>query len=219
MSCPMLVLHNNTMKGGIECCYLLLFIICILLFIFGMKLFELGYSTYRQAELKTGLLSLTNTPFKGMLTGTFVTALLQSSSAVMVITIGLISARIMKFPQSIGIILGTNIGTTFTTELITFNIDGFIVPLAIIGAIFLLITKNSTWKNYWHAISFGIAAIFAAMSGFTFLADRYVTSIPIVGITFGNLNNSHVTSILTGTIITGHDSIQHCNDRYNHGLL
>lgn len=114
--------------------YILLFILFILLFIFGMTIIRFGLFNLSGNKLKGWLTKLTSTPFKGMVTGTFVTALLQSSSAVMVITIGLISAKIMTFPQSIGIILGTNIGTTFKTELITFNLDKVLVPLAIIGA-------------------------------------------------------------------------------------
>src|SRR6059058_2657364 len=118
--------------------YLLLFIFCILLFIFGMNIIRIGLFNISADKLKTWLIKLTNTPFKGMLTGTFITALLQSSTAVMVITIGLISARIMTFPQSIGIILGTNIGTTFKTELITYNLDSILVPLAVSGAFLIL---------------------------------------------------------------------------------
>ena len=99
--------------------YIILFILFILLFIFGMTIIRFGLFNLSARKLKDWLTKLTSTPLKGMVTGTFVTALLQSSSAVMVITIGLISAKIMTFPQSIGIILGTNIGTTFKTELIT----------------------------------------------------------------------------------------------------
>ena len=117
-------------RRGEDMLYLLLFIFCILLFIFGMNIIRIGLFNISADKLKTWLIKLTNTPFKGMLTGTFITALLQSSTAVMVITIGLISARIMTFPQSIGIILGTNIGTTFKTELITFNIRCSYCPVS-----------------------------------------------------------------------------------------
>lgn len=180
--------------------YLLLFLLFLGIFLSGMILLRKGLFQLSASRMKNWLSVMTDTPLKGLIAGTVVTALLHSSSAVMVITIGLISAGLLKFSQSIGIILGSNIGTTFTLELITFNIDGFIVPLAIIGAV-LLVTKNSTWKNF-GAISFGIAAVFAAMRGFTFLADP-VTSIPIVESALGNLNTSHVISILTGTIVTG----------------
>jgi phosphate:Na+ symporter len=179
--------------------YIVLFIFCILLFIFGMNVIRIGLFNISAEKLKSWLIKLTSTPLKGMLTGTFITALLQSSTAVMVITIGLISARIMTFPQSIGIILGTNIGTTFKTELITFDIDRAIVPLAIIGAI-LFLFQHKKMRSIGMAV-FGIAAVFTAMKGFEFLAQP-LTSLPVVHNALLRLNDSLSMSLLTGTILT-----------------
>lgn len=179
--------------------YIVLFIFCILLFIFGMNVIRIGLFNISAEKLKSWLIKLTSTPLKGMLTGTFITALLQSSTAVMVITIGLISARIMTFPQSIGIILGTNIGTTFKTELITFNIDKAIVPLAIIGAI-LFLFRNKKLRSIGMTV-FGIAAVFTAMKGFEFLAQP-LTSLPVVHNALLKLNDSISMSLLTGTVLT-----------------
>jgi phosphate:Na+ symporter len=180
--------------------YLFLFLVFLGIFLGGMALLRKGLFQLSASRMKNWLSAMTDTPLKGFIAGMAITAILHSSSAVMVITIGLISAGLLKFSQSIGIILGSNIGTTFTLEIITFNIDVFIVPFAVIGAI-LLLMKNRTWNNL-GAISFGIAAIFAAMRGFTFLADP-VTGIPVVETALQNLNNSHLASILTGTIVTG----------------
>ncbi|MFT9598899.1 Na/Pi symporter [Mesobacillus sp.] len=179
--------------------YLLFFLLFLAVFIGGMTLLRKGLFELSASRMKNWLAIMTDTPLKGLIAGMVVTALLHSSSAVMVITIGLISAGLLKFSQSIGIILGSNIGTTFTLEIITFNIDTFIVPFAVIGAI-LMVSRNRTWQNI-GAISFGIAAVFAAMRGFTFLADP-VTSLPIVELALANLNNSHFISILAGTVVT-----------------
>ena len=179
--------------------YIVLFIFCILLFIFGMNIIRIGLFHISAEKLKSWLIRLTSSPFKGMLTGTFITALLQSSTAVMVITIGLISAKIMTFPQSIGIILGTNIGTTFKTELITFDIDAAIVPLAVIGAI-LILFQNKKTRSIGMAV-FGIAAVFTAMKGFEYLAQP-LTSLPIVHNGLLKLNGSIFMSLLIGTILT-----------------
>jgi phosphate:Na+ symporter len=179
--------------------YIVLFIFCILLFIFGMNIIRIGLFHISAEKLKSWLIRLTSSPFKGMLTGTFITALLQSSTAVMVITIGLISAKIMTFPQSIGIILGTNIGTTFKTELITFDIDAAIVPLAVIGAI-LILFQNKKTRSIGMAV-FGIAAVFTAMKGFEYLAQP-LTSLPIVHNGLLKLNGSIIMSLLIGTILT-----------------
>ncbi|MBT2695009.1 Na/Pi symporter [Bacillus sp. ISL-55] len=179
--------------------YLLFFLLFLAVFIGGMTLLRKGLFELSATRLKNWLTVMTDSPLKGLIAGMVVTALLHSSSAVMVITIGLISAGLLKFSQSIGIILGSNIGTTFTLEIITFNIDAFIVPFAVIGAI-LMVSRNRTWQNI-GAIAFGMAAVFAAMRGFTFLADP-VTSLPIVELALTNLNNSHLISIFTGTVVT-----------------
>lgn len=179
--------------------YLLLFLLFLAIFIAGMTLLRKGLFELSATRMKNWLAVMTDTPLKGLIAGTIVTALLHSSSAVMVITIGLISAGLLKFSQSIGIILGSNIGTTFTLEIITFNIDASIVPFAVIGAI-LMVSKNKTWRNI-GAISFGIAAVFVAMRGFSFLADP-VTNMPVVLSALANLNSSHLISITTGTILT-----------------
>ncbi|WP_226646729.1 Na/Pi symporter [Mesobacillus subterraneus] len=179
--------------------YLLFFLLFLAVFIGGMTLLRKGLFDLSASRMKNWLAHMTDTPIKGLIAGIIVTALLHSSSAVMVITIGLISAGLLKFSNSIGIILGSNIGTTFTLEIITFNIDAFIVPFAVIGAI-LMVMRNKNWRNI-GAISFGIAAVFAAMRGFTFLADP-VTSLPIVDNALANLNNSHLISIFTGMVVT-----------------
>ncbi|WP_284036055.1 Na/Pi symporter [Neobacillus sp. 114] len=179
--------------------YILLFVLCILIFIFGMTIIRFGLFNLSANKLKSWLIKLTSTPLKGMLTGTFITALLQSSSAVMVITIGLISARIMTFPQSIGIILGTNIGTTFKTELITFDIDAVLVPFAIIGAI-LILFPNKKARSIGMLL-FGIASVFTAMKGFERLAEP-LTSMNVIHQFILSINDNILMSLLTGTIIT-----------------
>jgi phosphate:Na+ symporter len=179
--------------------YILLFILCILLFIFGMTIIRFGLFNLSANKLKTWLIKLTSTPLKGMLTGTFITALLQSSTAVMVITIGLISARIMTFPQSIGIILGTNIGTTFKTELITFDIDKILVPLAVSGALLILL-KNKKARSIGMLL-FGIASVFTAMKGFELLAQP-LTGMPFISKFILSMNDNIALSLLTGTVIT-----------------
>lgn len=179
--------------------YILLFVLCILLFIFGMTIIRFGLFNFSAKKLKTWLAKLTSTPLKGMLTGTFITALLQSSSAVMVVTIGLISARMMTFPQSIGIILGTNIGTTFKTELITFKIDAVLVPFAIFGAALMLL-QNKRARSIGMLL-FGVATVFTAMKGFEILA-RPMTEMKAINQFILSINDNIFSSLLTGTIIT-----------------
>ncbi|GKU81319.1 Na/Pi symporter [Niallia sp. NCCP-28] len=149
--------------------YIGLFIVFIILFIFGMTILRTGLFNLSSYNLKVWLEKLTDKPWKGFIISIIITALLQSSSAVMVLTIGLIAARALTFPQSIGIILGTNIGTTFTTEFITFNIDHILLPLAITGVFFILM-PNKKWRSLGF-ILFGIATVFTAMRGFKYFAS------------------------------------------------
>lgn len=114
----------------------------IILFLGGMKVMQTGLYTLAGDRLKQQLVRFTRTPFRGMVTGTIFTALLQSSSAVSVITIGLTHTQLLSFRQTIGIILGANIGTTFTTQLIAINIGKLAFPLFIMGCILLLIPKK-----------------------------------------------------------------------------
>lgn len=179
--------------------YLLLFIFFVLLFIGGMTLLRTGLFNASAQSLQKLLVSLTDTPLKGMLVGTIVTGILQSSSAVMIITIGLISAKVMTFRQSIGIILGTNIGTTFTTEFITFKIDSFLVPMAIIGAVLILI--NRVKLRSVGIIFLGLSFVFSAMSGFEYLASP-ISELPLMTDVFYMLDKSHFYSVIAGVILT-----------------
>lgn len=98
-------------------------------FIFGMKVMELALYHWAGDYLKKAMERCTETPLRGMVMGTGMTALLQSSSAITVITIGMVNAGLLTFPRTLGIILGTNIGTCLTTELIGLNISHYAVPL------------------------------------------------------------------------------------------
>lgn len=109
-------------------------LIGLALFLFGMKLMELALHQWAGPYLKSLLERFTRTPWRGMLTGTGLTAILQSSSAITVITIGLVNAGIVTFPQTLGIILGTNIGTCITTELIGLPINHLGLPLLLSAA-------------------------------------------------------------------------------------
>ena len=178
---------------------LFLFILLVGVFIYGMTLLRAGLFNLSGDSMKFGLTKLTDTPWKGFLAGVGITCILQSSSAVMVLTIGLISARLLSFPQSIGIILGTNVGTTLTTELITFDIESFLIPFAILGAVFFLIGKKNIRSI--GLILLGISAVFAAMRGFEYLAWP-LQSYSFIEQLFLTLGESHLYSILTGAIIT-----------------
>lgn len=179
--------------------YLIFFIILILLFIYGMTLLRTGLFNLSSQSLKNSLEKLTDKPWKGLIVSIFITAILQSSAAVMVLTIGLISARVLSFPQSIGIILGTNIGTTFTTEFITFNMNNYLLPLAILGV--LLITINKYQLRSFGFILFGISIVFTTMRGFKYFAGM-MEHHPALNSFFLSLADRPFIALLVGIIIT-----------------
>ncbi|GIO36011.1 Na/Pi-cotransporter [Paenibacillus antibioticophila] len=115
----------------------------LVLFLFGMKLMEASLQAWAGPRLIAGLRSSTKTPLTGMLSSTVVTALLQSSTAVTVMTIGLVNAGLLSYARTLGIILGGNIGTCLTTELIALNISRWGPALAV-GSIILWIASVLT---------------------------------------------------------------------------
>jgi phosphate:Na+ symporter len=175
------------------------FILLIGLFIYGMTLLRSGLMNLSAESLKKWLIKLTNAPWKGVIIGTLITAVLQSSSAVMIITIGFVSARLLTFPQSIGIILGTNIGTTFTTELITFDIEAYLIPLAIAGSILALLKKKNLRSVGF--ILLGISCVFAAMRGFEYFAGT-LKNVDQMNRLLLALDESHLYGVLAGIAIT-----------------
>ncbi len=110
-------------------------------FLFGMKMMELALHQLAGPHIYRFLETATKTPAHGLATGTALTALLQSSSAVTVISIGLVNAGVLTFPRTLGIILGTNIGTCLTTELIGLNVAGIAIPL--------LLASAAVWLGSW----------------------------------------------------------------------
>lgn len=92
------------------------------IFIFGMNMMSECLQKAAGEKMKSILAMLTRNPVMGVLAGALTTAVLQSSSATTVMAIGFVSAGLMTLPQAISIILGANIGTTMTAQLLAFNI-------------------------------------------------------------------------------------------------
>jgi phosphate:Na+ symporter len=186
------------MKEGETMYQALLFILALGVFLFGMYLVRTGLFNLSADKLKKWLAKLTDSPWKGLLLGTVVTAILQSSSAVSIIVIGLVAGKMLTFSQSIGIILGANIGTTVTTEIITLDIDAMILPMAVIGGI-LFLFKRENLRNTGMAI-IGLAAVFGAMFGLKELAAPLAET-AFMDKVFLYLDNSLILAVLAGIII------------------
>ena len=96
------------------------------IFIYGMNMMSECLQKAAGEKMKSILSMLTKNPVLGVLAGALTTAVLQSSSATTVMAIGFVSAGLMSLPQAISIILGANIGTTMTAQIIAFKISDYI---------------------------------------------------------------------------------------------
>lgn len=145
------------------------------LFLYGMN--SMGASLEKKAggQLKSVLTKMTDNPFKGFLLGMVVTAIIQSSSATTVMVVGFVNSGIMTLHQSIGIIMGANVGTTITAWILSlmavdgggimafFKPSSFVPVLALIGVILLMFSKKQKSKDT-AAILLGFATLMTGMA-------------------------------------------------------
>jgi phosphate:Na+ symporter len=105
----------------------------LVIFLAGMKLMEAALSKLAGPLLVNSLHKATSTPLKGLVASSLLSALLQSSTAVTVLTIGMVNAGLLNYARTLGIILGSNIGTCLTTELIGLQISSVATPLLVLS--------------------------------------------------------------------------------------
>lgn len=132
-------------------------------FLFGMKMMGDGLENLAGEKLKGIFDKITSNPIKGVLTGTVVTGIIQSSSAVTVMVVGFVNAGLMNLYQAASVIMGANIGTTVTAQLITFDFDA-IAPLFIaVGAALVLFSKKRKFKET-GTITLGFGILFLGLN-------------------------------------------------------
>lgn len=143
------------MNGTLEIAFGLLGGLAV--FIFGMNMMSECLQKAAGERMKSILALLTKNPIMGVLAGALTTAVLQSSSATTVMTIGFVSAGLMNLPQAISIILGANIGTTMTAQIIAFKLSDYIYAIIFVGFIISFIAKSQKTKNIGQTIfAFGL---------------------------------------------------------------
>ncbi len=158
-----------------------------------------GLFNIANEKIKKWLHYLTNSPAKGVVTGTIVTACIHSSSAVMVLTVGLVSSGFIPFRQSIGIMLGSNIGTTFTLEMFTLDMNYLIIPSIVIG--FIMYWFRSTSVRSLGMVFIGFGLIFTSIRAIQWLAAP-LTHSPSLRTYFFEVNDHVVLALLLGCILT-----------------
>lgn len=132
------------------------------IFIFGMKMMSEGLSLTAGEKLRTFLNVLTKNRFAAAGAGLVTTGLIQSSSACTVMVVGFVNAGLMQLEQAIGVIMGSNVGTTVTAQMISFKLDHFALPAIAVGMVVMLVAKRSRTK-FLAQILLGFGFLFFGM--------------------------------------------------------
>jgi phosphate:Na+ symporter len=175
------------------------------IFIYGMNLMSEGLQKTAGDRMRNILAILTRNPVVGVLAGAMVTAVLQSSSATTVMVIGFVSAGLMKLPQAVSVILGANIGTTVTAQLIAFKVGDYAWIFVVAGFVLFFFVKKEKVQNIGETIfAFGLLFVgintmsetmkpLAQTEAFSQLMLSVADS-PILGVVVGTLMTAVVQS-------------------------
>lgn len=184
------------------------------MFLYGMEIMGDGLKQGSGTALKNVLGKLTHNVVLGVLTGALVTAIIQSSTATIVLTVGLIGAGILNLRQAVSIVMGANIGTTVTAQIIrlmdiesgsgsilSFFKPDFLAPVAlIIGIILIMFIKKESLKNV-GMIAMGFGILFIGLISMTDAVDP-LSSSPAFANVLSYFSDMPVVGIFTGLILT-----------------
>jgi phosphate:Na+ symporter len=134
----------------------------IALFLYGMERMTASLNSVAGAKMQGFLARATSSPLRGAMTGAGLTAVLQSSSLTTVLCVGFISAGLMNLRQAVGVIVGANVGTTITAQVIAFNAEAVALPLVTLGVVLRLMSKTR-WQKHLGSVLFGIGLVFYGM--------------------------------------------------------
>lgn len=179
------------------------------MFLYGMNIMGDGLQKAAGNKMHNFLAKITSNRLLGVLVGTLITAIIQSSSATTVMVVGFVNAGLLNLSQAVGVIMGANIGTTITSWIVSMNEwtwatvlkPSFFAPLLIgIGAFLIMFHKSEKNKDVGEILSgFGILFI-----GLEFMSDAikpYSTS-PVFSTAFQVLGKNPILGILTGLAVT-----------------
>lgn len=177
------------------------------LFIYGMKIMADGLQKAAGNKLRDLLGKLTKNMFFAIIVGAFVTSIIQSSSATTVMVVGFVNAGIMNLVQSVGIIMGANIGTTTTSWIVTasdwstFLKPTTIAPITIAIGVILSFGAKSNTKKQIGEILIGFGILFVGISSMSSSVEPFKDSPVFVDI-FQRFGSNPILGIAAGCIIT-----------------
>ena len=138
--------------------------VCIglVLLLWGMQVMKQGLENLSRRKMKRALASLTATPVLAAITGTLLTMLVQSSTAISVLSVGFVNAGLMRLEQAVGILLGANVGTCVTVQLISFDLFRLALPASIAGLALWVFRPRHPLGQLGRAL-LGFGMIFAGL--------------------------------------------------------
>lgn len=169
------------------------------LFLFGMQLMSDGLEQVAGARMRSILEFFTKNRFIGMLVGILFTAIVQSSSATTVMVVSFVNSGLMNLFQAAGVILGANIGTTVTGQLIAFNLSDIAPLFVIIGVVMFLFFKKQNIKKL-GGVLLGFGILFMGLSTMSGAMSSLKESPQILGL-LQSLTNP-IAAILVGFVVT-----------------
>jgi len=177
--------------------FILTLIPAVVLFLYGIESFSTEIQRIAGERLRSVLERFTRSPVRGSVLGFAVTALMQSSTATTLITVGLVNAGVISFSSSLGVIFGSNVGSTITAQLIALNLTSMIPILVVVG--FLISIAGGKYGAlgkpifYFGLVFFSLNLIAKAVAPFQ--GDPYILEM------FGHLSNIGF-AILVGFLVT-----------------
>lgn len=170
------------------------------LFIYGMKIMGDGLENAAGDGLKSILEKVTKNPIIAVIVGTVVTAVIQSSSATTVMVVGFVNAGLMNLVQAAGIIMGANIGTTVTAQLVAFKLDHIAPLFVFVGAAMVMFAKKKQRKDIGNIV-LGFGILFVGMGQMS-EAMEPLTQSPIFNEILSTVGGQWYLGIIAGAIIT-----------------
>ncbi|MFH1366486.1 MAG: Na/Pi cotransporter family protein [Patescibacteria group bacterium] len=170
------------------------------LFLYGMLLMSEGFQKMAGEKLQKILEKFTNKPIKGVLSGAVVTSIIQSSSITTVILLGFVNAGLINLSSAVGVIMGANIGTTVTAQIVALKFESLSLPIIACGFLLWFVNKNLKIKYFGQAL-LGLGLLFLGMS----LMSNGVSPLknnPEVFLWFMNIGKNPLLGILAGMIFT-----------------
>ncbi|MFH1784633.1 MAG: Na/Pi cotransporter family protein [bacterium] len=170
------------------------------LFIYGIHLMGEGLQKAAGDQMRKILGALTGKPLRGLLVGAGVTALIQSSSATTVMTIGFVNAGLMTLTQAIGVIFGANVGTTITGQLIAFKLTNYALPIIGVGMAMNLFAKTKKMKHIGQFL-LGFGILFLGLKVMTGVVKPFGASETARNL-FVNFSKNPILGVITGMLVT-----------------